>query len=54
MLYADPVKPYFCLELQTNAFCAFNRADQGRALGIIVLDPSQSSAGSVSFTPFRV
>ena len=56
MLYADPAKPFFCLEPQTNAPCAFNRIGQvvDAALGIIVLDPGQSTAGTVSFTPFVI
>lgn len=53
MFYADPDKPYFCLEPQTNAPCAFNRVGHVDAatLGIITLDPGQTSEGSVSFKP---
>ncbi|MEJ0097754.1 MAG: aldose 1-epimerase [Bauldia sp.] len=49
MLYADPEKPYFCLEPQTNAPCAVNHAD-AEELGAIVLPPGKSLSGSVRFT----
>jgi aldose 1-epimerase len=54
MLYADPAKPYFCLEPQTNAVDAFNRMGQGYddKLGVIVLEPGASREGSMSFVPF--
>jgi len=55
MFYADPSKPYFCLEPQTNASCAFNKmADGIDGLGVIVLAPGQSASGRVSFTPFEL
>jgi len=56
MLYADPDKPYFCLEPQTNAACAFNKWEEGRGeeLGIIVLEPGASASGEITFTPFRL
>jgi aldose 1-epimerase len=55
MLYADPSKPYFCVEPQTNASGAFNRGrwdDPGE--GVIVLAAGESAAGTVSFTPFAL
>ena len=33
MLYADPARPFFCLEPQSNAPCAFNRLGAGRRAG---------------------
>ncbi|UDL86971.1 aldose 1-epimerase [Mesorhizobium sp. PAMC28654] len=55
MLYADPTKPYFCVEPQTNASGAFNRgrwADSDE--GAIVLAPGENAAGTVSFLPFAL
>lgn len=55
MLYADPAKPYFCVEPQTNASGAFNRGrwdDPGE--GVIVLAPGQSATGAVWFMPFAL
>ena len=56
MLYADPTRPYFCVEPQTNASCAFNRtggfADPEE--GVIVLRPGQSASGKVSFGVTRL
>lgn len=56
MLYADPARPYFCLEPQSNAPCAFNRIAAGRAegLGVIVLDPDQTAEGTIGFFPFAL
>ncbi|WP_421915087.1 aldose 1-epimerase [Mesorhizobium sp.] len=55
MLYADPTKPYFCVEPQTNASCAFNRGKWDDAEeGVIVLAPGESAAGTVLFTPFAL
>ena len=56
MLYADPAKPFFCLEPQTNAPCAFNRIGlvEEAALGVIVLRPGESAEGTVRFTPFVI
>lgn len=56
MLYADPTKPYFCVEQQSNASGAFNRAG-GFAdpdEGVIVLAPGETAEGSVRFEPFRL
>jgi aldose 1-epimerase len=55
MLYADPTKPYFCLEPQTNASGAFNRGRWNDPdEGVIVLAPGESAAGAVSFMPFTL
>lgn len=55
MLYADPTKPYFCVEPQTNASGAFNRGGWNDPdEGIIVLAPGESAAGSVSLMPFAI
>lgn len=56
MLYADPERPYFCLEPQSNAPTAFNRIASGRdaGMGTVILAPGQSMAGAISFWPFRV
>ncbi|MER8707316.1 aldose 1-epimerase [Mesorhizobium sp. M0018] len=55
MLYADPTKPYFCVEPQTNASGAFNRGrwDDPNE-GVIVLGPGENAAGTVLFMPFAV
>jgi aldose 1-epimerase len=50
MFYADPSKPYFCLEPQSNASCAFNQPQsRGEELGIVVLEPNQRLQGTVRF-----
>ena len=56
MFYADPAKPYFCLEPQSNAPCAFNRIASGRQqdMGVFVLDPGQTATGRVGFFPFAL
>jgi len=55
MFYADPTKPYFCLEPQTNAVCAFNNLGRHAEvdLGVIVLEPGAAAEGWMTFTPFR-
>ena len=55
MFYADPAKPYFCLEPQTNTSGAFNRgrwSDPDE--GVILLGPGESASGTVSFKPFEL
>ena len=54
MLYADPERPFFCLEPQSNTPCAFNRIEAGRdeGMGTIVLEPGQSVEGMIRFYPF--
>ncbi|MER9641429.1 MULTISPECIES: aldose 1-epimerase [unclassified Mesorhizobium] len=55
MLYADPAKPYFCVEPQTNASGAFNRGRwDDPEEGVIVLAPGESAAGTVLFMPFAL
>ena len=55
MLYADPTKPYFCVEPQTNASGAFNRGRwDDPEEGVIVLAPGESAAGTVAFRPFAL
>ncbi|MER8980881.1 MULTISPECIES: aldose 1-epimerase [unclassified Mesorhizobium] len=55
MLYADPTKPYFCVEPQTNASGAFNRGRwDDPEEGVIVLAPGESAAGTVLFMPFAL
>ncbi len=51
MIYADPTKPYFCVEPQTNASGAFNRNDGFDDLdeGILVLGPGEVASGKVRF-----
>ncbi|MEO8882981.1 MAG: aldose 1-epimerase [Devosia sp.] len=55
MLYADPIQPFFCVEPQSNAPCAFNRSGAAAAgMGTIVLAPGESVAGSIRFLPFAL
>jgi len=55
MLYADPTKPYFCVEPQTNASGAFNRGRwNDPEEGVILLAPGESATGTVSFMPFAL
>jgi aldose 1-epimerase len=54
MFYADPELPVFCIEPQTNASCAFNRAGgfDDPEDGVIILEPGASAGGSLRFVPF--
>jgi aldose 1-epimerase len=56
MLYADPERPFFCVEPQSNAPCAFNHIGtaRGEAMGTIVLEPGQSVEGTIGFLPIDV
>jgi len=56
MFYADPARPVFCVEPQTNASGAFNRPDGfgDPEDGIIVLAPGESTSGLLRCRPFRV
>jgi aldose 1-epimerase len=56
MLYADPQKPFFCVEPQSNAPCAFNRmyGRDGALFGARILAPGESLAGSIRFQPFDI
>ena len=51
MVYADPAKPFFCVEPQSNASGAFNRAGgfDDPAEGVRVLEPGESLGGTVRF-----
>ncbi len=51
MLYADPARPLFCVEPQSNASGAFNRAGgfEDPAEGIRILEPGERMAGTVRF-----
>lgn len=51
MFYADPRRTFFCVEPQSNASGAFNRAGgyTDPAEGVIVLQPGGSASGSVHF-----
>ena len=51
MLYADPGKPFFCVEPQSNASGAFNRVGgfADPAEGVRVLAPGETLAGTVRF-----
>lgn len=56
MLYADPKKPFFCVEPQSNAPCAFNRmnGEDGADFGARVLAPGERLEGAVHFRPFTI
>jgi aldose 1-epimerase len=56
MLYADPAKPFFCLEPQSNAPTAFNRlgAPEETAMGAVILPPGETMTGTILFRPFRL
>jgi aldose 1-epimerase len=56
MLYSDPQKPYFCLEPQSNAPCAFNRmaGKDGALFGARTLAPGAGLEGSIRFRPFAI
>ena len=55
MVYADPAKPFFCVEPQSNASGAFNRAGgfDDPAEGVRVLAPGESLAGRCGSRPGR-
>ncbi len=56
MFYADPARPVFCVEPQTNASGAFNRPHGFGDVedGIIVLAPGESASATLRFEPFRL
>ena len=56
MVYADPTKPYFCIEPQTHASGAFNRPEgfTDSAEGVIILAPGESAEGTVHFGALRL
>ena len=50
MTYADPQKPFFCAEPQSNVPCAANKLEHGEEdLGILVLAPGEPIVGAVRF-----
>jgi aldose 1-epimerase len=56
MVYADPNRPFFCVEPQTNASGAFNRRggfDDPRE-GVIALAPGATASGSIRFEARRL
>lgn len=53
MFYADPTKPFFCLEPQTHASGALNRIGNGSEVGLIVLEPGETVGGAIRFVPFE-
>jgi len=54
MLYADPARPFFCVEPQSNAPCAFNHLGtaKGETMGSFVLQPGETASGAIRFVPF--
>lgn len=56
MIYADPRRPFFCIEPQTNASGAFNRPDafSDPEQGVIVLEPGESAGGTMWFEVARL
>ena len=56
MFYAMPQLPVFCLEPQTNASCAFDRAGgfEDPDDGVIILEPGQIASGTIRFGGFRL
>ena len=56
MVYATPQLPAFCLEPQTNASCAFDRAGgfDDPEEGVIILEPGESASGTIRFGGFRI
>ena len=51
MVYADPARPFFCVEPQSNASGAFNRAGgfEDPAEGIRILEPGERHGRSRAF-----
>lgn len=51
MVYADPARPFFCVEPQSNAAGAFGRAGGfvDPAEGVTILEPGQEAGGRVRF-----
>lgn len=56
MFYADPARPVFCVEPQTNASGAFNRPHGfgDPEDGVIVLANGESASAALRFEPFRL
>jgi aldose 1-epimerase len=55
-MFADPTSAVFCLEPQTNAACAFNRAGgfTDPQEGLIILAPNETVSANLRFEPFRI
>ena len=52
VVYTPAGRDFFCVEPATNCIDGFNMADRGRTdAGLIVLDPGDTAAGDVTFTP---
>jgi aldose 1-epimerase len=50
MFYADSALPFFCIEPQSNATCAFNLPQEpGYDLGVAELAPGESISGAIRF-----
>lgn len=56
MVYADPTQPVFCIEPQTNASGAFNRAGAftDPEEGLTLLGPGESLVATLRFRPYRL
>ena len=52
VVYTPAGRDFFCVEPATNCIDGFNLADAGRTdTGLIVLEPGDTAAGDVTFTP---
>ena len=52
VVYTPAGRDFFCVEPATNCVDGFNLADRGRTdTGVVVLDPGDTAAGDVTFTP---
>ena len=52
VVYTPPGQDFFCVEPATNCIDGFNLAAAGRTdTGLIVLEPGDTAAGDVTFTP---
>ena len=52
VVYTPPAQDFFCVEPATNCIDGFNLAASGRTdTGLIVLEPGDTAAGDVTFTP---
>ena len=52
VVYTPTGQDFFCVEPATNCIDGFNLADTGRPdTGLIVLEPGDTAAGDVTFTP---
>ncbi len=52
VVYTPPAQDFFCVEPATNCIDGFNLAAAGRTdTGLIVLEPGDTAAGDVTFTP---